>query len=66
MWEYEIRILNSQNKCSFIVEACHADDDQAVRAALRLANGRGVEVWRDLECLLRKSPEVPSGAIIAA
>ena len=52
MPEYEIRILTSDlHTSSVILEQSHGDDQAAIGAAAKLANGAQFEVWRDLDCV---------------
>jgi hypothetical protein len=52
MPEYEIRVLKADRYSSSVVlEQFHTDDEAAVGAASRLANGAAFEVWRDLDCV---------------
>ena len=50
MPQYEILILSKDAKRQAYVEAQHGGDEDAVRSAVRIANGRSFEVWRDLTC----------------
>ncbi len=56
MHDYEIRVLNSKFSSSAFIEVMEPSDDAAIRSAMRLANGRAVEVWRDIECVYRAGP----------
>lgn len=57
MQEYEIRILNKRLSSSILIEAFHLSDSDAIKTADKLAFGRGVEVWRDLDCIYRAPAE---------
>jgi hypothetical protein len=57
MDDYEIRILNSQHKTAALIAMLEPSDDFAIRSAERIANGRPVEVWRDLDCIYRNGPK---------
>ena len=49
MHEYEIRILRADGRSSLITSQIHLNDYYAIRSALRLANGKAVEVWCGIE-----------------
>ena len=51
MHAYEIRILSGKKASSLIIEASHPNDAEAIRWANSLSEGRGIEVWRDLDCI---------------
>lgn len=53
MAQYEVLILGENAKARTYIETQHGDDQEAVRSALRIANGRPFEVWRDLTCIHR-------------
>ena len=53
MPQYEILILSKDAKRQAYIEAQHDGDEDAVRSAIRIANGRLFEVWRDLTCIHR-------------
>jgi hypothetical protein len=55
MRDYEVCILNLILRPVAFVEILETDDKSAIRSALRLARGRPVEVWRDLDCVYRSS-----------
>jgi hypothetical protein len=61
MHDYEILILNQDHHPSATVELMEASDASAIRAAMRIANGRDIEVWRDLDCVYR-TPRAHSAA----
>ena len=49
---YKIRILNPDLSTDLVIAMPHASDHAAIRSARRIAGARGVEVWRDLDCVL--------------
>ena len=49
MHEYEIRILRGDGRSSLITSQIHFTDCAAIRSALKLANGKAVEVWCGIE-----------------
>lgn len=52
MPEYEICVLNADRySAAMILEHTLLDDDAAISAAARLADGAPFEVWRDLDCV---------------
>ena len=52
MPEYEIRVLNDDRySTAMIREETQLDDEAAISAAARLADGAPFEVWRDLDCI---------------
>lgn len=51
MQDYEILILDQDHHPSAFVEVMEASDAAAIRSAQRMANGRDIEVWRDLDCV---------------
>ena len=53
MHDYEILILDHDHHPSALVEMMEASDASAIRSAMRIANGRDIEVWRDLDCVYR-------------
>jgi hypothetical protein len=53
MPQYEILILSKDARRQAYIEAQHGGAQGAVRSAMRIANGRTFEVWRDLTCLYR-------------
>lgn len=53
MPQYEILILNKDAGRQAYIEAQHGGDEDAVRSAMRIVNGRPFEVWRDLICVHR-------------
>jgi len=61
MHDYEILILNQDHDPSALVEMMEASDASAIRSAMRIANGRDIEVWRDLDCVYR-TPRASSAA----
>ena len=56
MHEYEIRILQPNGRPALITPEIRLNDHAAIRSANLLANGRGVEVWRGMECIYRAPP----------
>ena len=62
MHEYEIRVLQSDGRSTLITSELHLDDHSAIRSARKLANGKGVEVWRGIECIYGCAPALPSAA----
>jgi hypothetical protein len=53
MLDYEILIFGEKANPRAFVEMQDGDDDDAIRSATRIANGRPFEVWRDLSCIHR-------------
>jgi hypothetical protein len=53
MQDYEILILNSDHRPSSFLEVIEPSYAAAVRSAQRMARGRDIEVWRDLDCVFR-------------
>jgi hypothetical protein len=53
MHAYEIRVLNSNLSSRAFVQMLGLTDAAAICSAKRIANGRSVEVWRDLDCIYR-------------
>jgi hypothetical protein len=52
MPEYEIRLLNDDRySVAKIHERMLMDDESAISAAARLADGAPFEVWRGLDCI---------------
>lgn len=62
MPEYEVLILDKNANPAAFIETQQLDDEDAVRSAARIANGRPFEVWRDIFCVHRVRPEQLSGA----
>lgn len=56
MLDYEILILGDKAHPQAIVEMQEGDDDDAIRSAARIADGRPFEVWRDIDCIHRSQP----------
>jgi len=56
MPEYEVLILDKNANPAVFVETQQMDDDDAIRSAMRIANGRPFEVWRDIVCVHRVRP----------
>ena len=61
MPDYEILILNDDHNPSAMVEMMEASDASAIRSAQRIAKGRDIEVWRDLDCVYR-TPHMANSA----
>jgi hypothetical protein len=59
MHEYEIRILRADGRSSLITSQIHLNDYAAIRSALKLANGKRVEVWHGLERVYSSSAMPP-------
>jgi hypothetical protein len=53
MHDYEILILNSDHHPLSFVEVMESSDAAAIRSAQRIAKGRDIEVWRDLDCVYK-------------
>ncbi len=51
MLDYEVLILDEKASPRAFVEMQDSDDDGAIRAAARIANGRPFEFWRDIVCI---------------
>ena len=62
MREYEIRVLRPDGKTSFAIKAMHLNDNAAVRAGRKMAEGSTFEVWRDLNCVYGTRHETPPEA----
>ena len=60
MQDYEILILTSDHHPSAFVEMMEASDAAAIRSAIHMAQGREIEVWRDLDCVYRTPQGVTS------
>jgi hypothetical protein len=56
MPDYEILILGDKANPKAIVEMQEGDDDNAIRSAARIADGRPFEVWREIACIHRSEP----------
>ena len=61
MPEYEVLILDKDANPAAFIETQQADDEDAIRSAVRIANGRPFEVWRDIVCVHRARPEQLTG-----
>ncbi|HEY2010866.1 MAG TPA: hypothetical protein VGH23_17895 [Rhizomicrobium sp.] len=61
MPEYEVLILDKDANPAAFIETRQADDDDAIRSAVRIANGRPFEVRRDIVCVRRARPEQLAG-----
>jgi hypothetical protein len=59
---YEVLILDKDANPAAFIETQQADDDDAIRSAARIANGRPFEVWRDIVCVHRVRPELTGRA----
>ena len=59
MLDYEILILGDNARPKAFAEMQDVDDDDAIRSATRIANGRPFEVWRDIVCIHRSKPVSP-------
>jgi len=57
MPEYEVLILDKKANPAAFIETQQLDDDDAIRSATLIANGRPFEVWRDIVCIHRVRPE---------
>jgi hypothetical protein len=56
MPEYEIRFLRPDRQTSAVIlEQSHRNDEAAIDAAAKLANGVQFEVWRDLDCVYQQA-----------
>ena len=62
MHDYEILILDQNHHPSALVEVMEASDASAIRSAQRMAKGRDIEVWRDLDCVYRTRYQKPNVA----
>jgi hypothetical protein len=51
--DYEVLILDEKARPRAFVEMRDSGDDDAIRSAMHIANGRSFEVWRDLHCVHR-------------
>jgi hypothetical protein len=60
MRDYEVLILGEMAYPRAFVEMQRTDDDDAVRSATHLANGRPFEVWRDIVCIHRSDRNIAS------
>jgi hypothetical protein len=56
MLDYETLILKHEARPTAFVEIRNGDDDDAIRFAVRIADGRPFEVWRDIVCIHRVAP----------
>ena len=60
MPDYEIRVLNDDRySAAKIQERTLMDDEAAITAAMRLADGAAFEVWRGLCCVYGLASERP-------
>ena len=62
MLDYELRILGTDVRHSVVLKGCYFSDDAAIKARLRTAGHKAVEVWRGLVCIFRS----PSNSNLAA
>ena len=53
MPQYEILILSKDARRQAYIEAQHGSDQDVVLSAMRIADGRPFEVWRDQTCVYR-------------
>jgi hypothetical protein len=53
MHEYEIRILKLDRGTSLVFASSQRNDDDAIRVARKLAEGKPLEVWRGVDCICR-------------
>lgn len=60
MHEYEIRILRADHSTATIIEVVHLNDNAAIRAAKKIADGNDFEVWRDLDCVYGRATPTSS------
>jgi hypothetical protein len=61
MQVYEIRILpGAPGNGPTLIEASYVSDYSAIRSAQTIANGRGFEVWRGLECIFARNKPAPA------
>jgi hypothetical protein len=51
VFDYEVLILDEKANPRAFVEMQGSDDDDAVRSARDIANGRPFELWRDIACI---------------
>jgi hypothetical protein len=56
MGEYEIRILRADGRAAIITYEIQLNDNAAIRSALKIANGRKVEIWRGTDCIYGTGP----------
>lgn len=64
MHEYEYIVLGHDRRPVLVVAQVHLNDSTAIRSATSFANGRGFEVWRDLDCIYC-GPELPRADVMA-
>ena len=57
MHEYEIRILRIDRGTSLVFSSSQPSDEVAIRLAKKLAEDRPLEVWRELDCICRATPD---------
>jgi hypothetical protein len=65
MHDYEIRVLNYNRRSLAYIEVLEPSDSAAIRSAERMASGRPVEVWRDIECIYRSSGQTNASSAAA-
>jgi hypothetical protein len=58
MHEYEIRLLRADQTTTTVLEAMHVNDNDATRAAKKIAEAGLFEVWRDLDCIYGKGHDL--------
>jgi hypothetical protein len=51
--DYRVRFLGENMAIESEITKRHADDTSAISEAVKLAGGRGVEVWRGMQCVYR-------------
>jgi hypothetical protein len=59
MYDYEIRILGSDNSTATVIETRNLNDHAAIRSARRLAGTSQFEVWRKLDCIFGEGHSSP-------
>jgi hypothetical protein len=65
MHDYEILILDEALHPSAMVEVMEASDASAIHSAMRIAKGRDIEVWHDLDCVYRTARIMPARSAAA-
>jgi hypothetical protein len=56
MIEYRVRFLDQDMAVEVDSRKLFPDNARAIVEAIKLAGGRGVEVWREMECIYRSVP----------
>ena len=51
MHHYEIRIMGDDGHATLLLAATHANDNEAIQAAQRIARRRKFEVWKGMDCV---------------